>query len=168
MTVTETSVSTQTYRVWIKATPEAIWDAITKPELTDRYGYGGLPEYGDMQPGTSYRIVAGPGMESQGFSGTTVEGELLEVEAPRRFRQTWKLVMAPELASEPPTPVTYDLEPIDDNVTRLTLTHELDGAPLTAAMVSGADENLGAGGGWAWILSDLKTLLETGTSLNNR
>jgi len=59
--------TTQIYRVWIKATPEAVWDAITSPEWTDRYGYGGLVEYGDLTPGTKYRIVAGPAMVAAGY-----------------------------------------------------------------------------------------------------
>ena len=56
-TATETSVTTQVYRVYIKATPEAIWDAITKPEWTERYGYGGRVEY-DLRPGGAYRAFA--------------------------------------------------------------------------------------------------------------
>ena len=166
MTATETGVSTQVYRVWIKATPEAIWDAITKPEWTDRYGYGGFSEYGDLQPGTPYRITAGTGMQEQGVTGPIVEGEILVVDKPRRFVQTWRLIMAPELADEPATRVSYDIEPLDGGVTRLTVTHDLHGAPQTAAMVAGAHEDQGAGGGWGWILSDLKSLLETGTRLS--
>ncbi len=57
-TMTETKVTTQVYRVYINATPQAIWDAITKPEWTDKYGYGGTVE-GDLQPGAPYRILAG-------------------------------------------------------------------------------------------------------------
>src|SRR6185312_10207232 len=54
-TMTETGV-TQVYRVYIKATPEAIWDAITKPEWSERYGYPGRAEY-DLRPGGSYRVT---------------------------------------------------------------------------------------------------------------
>jgi len=49
-TATETNVTTQVYRVYIKATPEAIWDAITQPEWTEKYGYGGRAEF-DLRPG---------------------------------------------------------------------------------------------------------------------
>ena len=60
---TQTATTTQVYRVYIKATPEAIWDAITKPEWTDRYGYGGFPEY-DLRPGAPYRVRAGSEMRA--------------------------------------------------------------------------------------------------------
>jgi len=159
---TEQATTTQVYRVWIKATPEAIWDAITNPEWTDRYGYGGIVEYDELRAGNPYRVIAGEGMQAAGFTGTTVEGELLEVDPPRRLVQTWRLVMAPELAGEPATRVTYDIHSLDGGVTRLTVTHDLEGAPNTAVLTSGASEDQGAGGGWAWILSDLKSLLETG------
>jgi hypothetical protein len=64
-----------------------------------------------------------------------------------------------ELASEGFTRIAYDIEGREDGVTKLTLTHELDGAPGVAGQVSG---EAGTGGGWSEILSDLKTLLETG------
>ena len=54
-TTTEHSTTTQVYRVYIKATPQAIWDAITKPEWTQRYGYTGLVDY-DLRPGGTYRV----------------------------------------------------------------------------------------------------------------
>ena len=165
MTTAEKATTTQVHRVWIKATPEAIWTAITDPEWTDRYGYGGIAEYGDLQPGTAYRILAGSGMQAQGVTGPVVDGEIVEADPPRRFVQTWRLLMDPAMAAEPMTRVSYDIEPQGGGVTRLTVTHELEGAPVTAAMVEGASEEPGAGGGWAWILSDLKSLLETGAPL---
>ena len=57
-TMTQKSPATQVYRVYIKATPEAIWDAITKPEWSRRYGYGGSVEY-DLRPGGAYRAYPG-------------------------------------------------------------------------------------------------------------
>jgi uncharacterized protein YndB with AHSA1/START domain len=161
-----TTETTQVNRVWIRATPQAIWDAITKRDWSDRYGYGGFPEYPEgLKAGAPYRVLAGTGMQAQGVSGPVVEGELVEVDPPRRFSQTWRLIMDEATAAEPFTRVSYDIEPQDGGVTRLTVTHELEGAPRTAAMVSGAHEEAGAGGGWAWVLSDLKTLLETGAPL---
>jgi hypothetical protein len=66
---TATNVATiQVYRVWIKATPQAIWDAITKPEWTDRYGYGGTVDY-DLTPGARYEVQAGTGMQAMGSPG---------------------------------------------------------------------------------------------------
>jgi uncharacterized protein YndB with AHSA1/START domain len=157
--------TTQVYRVWIRATPEAIWEAITKPEWTDRYGYGGIAEYGDLEPGTAYRILAGTGMQEHGVTGAIIDGELVEVDPPRRFVQTWRMLMDPEMAAEPFSRITYEIAPLDGGVTKLTVTHELEGATGTATLVSGALEDTGAGGGWAWILSDLKSLLETGTPM---
>ena len=55
-TTAETSVTTQVHRVYIKATPDAIWDAITKPEWTDRYGYGGIVDYGDLPVSFARRV----------------------------------------------------------------------------------------------------------------
>lgn len=94
MTTTQTAQTTQVYRVWIKASPEAIWDAITKPEWTDRYGYTGLVEY-DLRPGGAFRSVAGPTMEAAGFTGTMVDGEVLEADPPRKLVQTWRMLMDP-------------------------------------------------------------------------
>jgi len=79
------------------------------------------------------------------------------------------MLMDPSTASEPITRLTYEIEqlPQQPGVCRLTLTHEVAGAPSTAMMVAGNPE-VGAegGGGWAWVLSDLKSLLETGASLD--
>jgi len=161
---TATNVATvQVYRVWIKATPQAIWDAITKPEWTDRYGYTGLVDY-DLRPGGAFRVVAGEAMEKAGFTGTMVDGEVIEADPPRKLVQTWRLLMDPELEAEGFTRLTYEIEEADGS-TRLTVIHDLDGAPKLAPMVSGELSGTGAGGGWAWILSDLKSLLETGAPL---
>ena len=72
--------------------------------------------------------------------------------------------MDPDMAAEGFTRLTYEIEPTDYG-TRLTVTHELEHAPKLAAMVAGAHEDDGAGGGWAWVLSDLKSLIETGHTL---
>lgn len=164
MTQTQT---TQVYRVWIKATPEAVWVAITSPEWTDRYGYGGLPDYGDLTPGTAYHIDPGKGMQEAGVEGPIIDGEILEVDPPKRFVQTWRMLMDPGLQAEGFTRLTYDIEGQEGGVTRLTVTHDVDGAPGLAAMIAGEGEDAGAGGGWAWILSDLKSLLETGSPLKS-
>ena len=164
MTTTETLQTTQVYRVWIRATPQAIWDAITQPEWTDRYGYTGLAEY-DLRPGGAFRIVAGEEMESHGFKGPMVDGEVIEADPPNKLVQTWRLLMDPQLEAEGFTRLTYEIEDTGEGVTRLTVTHDLEGAPGLATMVSGALEDTGAGGGWGWILSDLKSLLETGQRL---
>jgi uncharacterized protein YndB with AHSA1/START domain len=163
-TTTKTNVTVQVYRVYIKATPQAIWDAITKPEWTEKYGYSGNAEY-DLRPGGRFRIVPTDGQREIGIPDVMVDGEVIESEPPRRLVQTWRMAMAPEMAAEGFTRLTYEIDETMDGVAKLTITHDLTGAPLLAEVVAGAGEDQGAGGGWSWVLSGLKTLLETGTSL---
>jgi uncharacterized protein YndB with AHSA1/START domain len=159
---TATAVTTQTHRVWINATPEAIWAALTEPEQLARYGYGSRIDF-DPRPGGVYRANSTEEMLAFGAPPVMVEGEVLEVEAPNRLVLRWHALFGPEVANEPFTRLTYELEPGVGGVTKLTVTHELDDAPTTAAIVGGVVAE--AGGGWGWILSDLKTLLETGSPL---
>ena len=164
-TMTETGMTTQVYRVFIKATPEAIWDAITKPEWTERYGYAARVEY-DLRPGGAYRAYPGEEMAKfEGVPDVIVDGEILESDPPRRLVQTWRMLMDPAMQAEGFTRLIHEIEPLDGGVTKLTVIHELEGAPMLASMVAGESESAGAGGGWAWVLSDLKTLLESGTAM---
>jgi uncharacterized protein YndB with AHSA1/START domain len=160
-TETKTRVTTQVFRVYIKATPEAIWDAITKPEWNERYGYPGRGEY-DLRPGGSYRAVADEQMQEMGMPEIVVDGEVVEADPPRKLVQTWRFLWSEEIAAEGPTRVTWEIAEDDLGLTRLTVTHELEGAPLTADQIAGDPRITEGGGGWALILSDLKTLLETG------
>jgi uncharacterized protein YndB with AHSA1/START domain len=160
-TMTETSVTTQVYRVYIKATPEAIWDAITDPDWTEKYGYGGRAEF-DLRPGGAYKGFTSEAMRSMGSPDVAVDGEVIEADRPRKLVQTWRMVMDPEMAEQGFTRLTWEIEEGKGGVTRLTVIHDLEGAPKLATLVSGAMEDQGAGGGWSWVLSDLKTLLETG------
>jgi uncharacterized protein YndB with AHSA1/START domain len=162
-TKTETSVTTQINRVYIRATPEAIWDAITKPEWSAKYGYGGDVEY-DLRPGGAFRVHASKEFLAAGAPEIVVDGEVVEADPPHRLVQTWRMLMDPDMASEGFTRLTYEIEPTETG-TKLTVIHELEGAPKLAAMIAGEHEAEGAGGGWAWVLSDLKSLLETGTTL---
>ena len=167
-TMTETK-SAQVYRAWIKATPQAVWDAITKPEWTERYGYTSLAEY-DLRPGGRYLARPSDAMRAAGdqMGFTTpdviVDGEVIEADPPHRLVQTWRLLMDPTTAAEGFTRLTYEIEESRGGVAKLTVIHELEGAPALAAVVAGESDVEGAGGGWAWVLSDLKSLLETGSS----
>ena len=161
---TATQTATQVYRIYIRATPEAIWEAITKPEWTAKYGYRALSEY-DLRPGGAYRAVAPAEMQAQGMPELLVDGEVLEADPPRRLVQTWHPLWDEEISAEAPTRVTYDIEEDDFGYTRLTVTHELENAPVTALQVAGDARLQQGGGGWSWILSDLKTLLETGATM---
>jgi uncharacterized protein YndB with AHSA1/START domain/DNA-binding transcriptional ArsR family regulator len=161
MTSPTQTVPTQVFRVHISASPQAVWDAITSTEWSSRYGYG--PTEYDLRPGGSFRGLANDTLRDRGVQEVVVEGEVIEVDPPRRLVQTYTMLFDPEVAAEPPTRVTWEIEPLAEGVTRLTVVHELDGAPVHAGLVSG--DNVRAGGGWPYVLSDLKSLLETGRSL---
>lgn len=165
MTTTPTATETiQVYRVYIKATPEAIWEAITKPEWTVQYGYAPLVEY-ELRAGGQFRAHANEGMLAFGCPDVISDGEVIEADAPRKLVQTWRMTMTPEMAAEAFTRLTYEIEPVRGGVSRLTVTHDVAGAPMWAAVMRGDSESSGAGGGWSEILSGLKTLLETGQPL---
>jgi uncharacterized protein YndB with AHSA1/START domain len=163
-TMTETNVTTQVYRVYIKATPQAIWDAITQPEWTERFGYGGRSEY-ELRPGGAYRGYTSEAMRAHGAPELAVDGEVIEADPPHRLVQTWRMLMDAEMAAEGFTRLTYEISERPDGLSRLTVVHELEGAPRLAALLAGEFEDEGAGGGWSFVLSSLKTLLETGDSI---
>lgn len=146
-TTTEQTQTTQVYSLFIRATPEQLWEAITKPEFTQRYFYGAHIE-------TTERIrrMRGPDGESWG------ENPVLEWDPPRRLVHRWLSAYNPELAAEEPSRVTWEIEPQDGGYSLLTVVHDqLEGAPKTAESVAGV--------GWMLVLSGLKTLLETGEPL---
>jgi uncharacterized protein YndB with AHSA1/START domain len=159
-----TNATIQVYRVYIKATPQAIWDAITTPEWTDRYGYGGRADY-ELRPGGAFKLFSSDAMREYGAPEVALDGEVVEANPPRRLVQTWRMLMAPELAAEGFTRLTYEIEEAGTGVSKLTVTHDLTGAPGLATLVSGGHESEGAGGGWAWVFSDLKSLLESGSRM---
>lgn len=165
MTTAGATNTVQVYRVYIKATPQAIWDAITRPEWTERYGYAGLVEY-DLRPGGTFRIHANEGMKAYPDVPDIIsDGEVIEADPPRKLVQTWRMLMTPDLAAEGYTRLTYELEEGRGGVTKLTVTHDVSGAPRFGAVLVGENEAQGAGGGWSEVLSGLKTLLETGEQL---
>jgi uncharacterized protein YndB with AHSA1/START domain len=169
---TDTAI-TQVYRVWIKASREKLWAAITDPEWNGRYGYGAQSLI-ELKPGGAFRSTPNEGMlahaKEHGYQmpDPIVDGEVVEADPPRLLVQTWRMLMDPTTAAEPFSRLTYEIEELktQPGVCKLTVTHELPGAPATATMVAGTDE-VEAGGGWAWVLSDLKSLLETGKSFND-
>jgi uncharacterized protein YndB with AHSA1/START domain len=164
MTTMTEAKTIQVYRVYIRATPDAIWTAITDPDWTDRYGYAGRAQY-ELRPGGSFRLLASEAMRAQGVPEVAVDGEVIEADPPRKLVQTWRLAMEASLAAEGFTTLTYEIEPLEGGVSKLTITHDLTDTPVHAGLVAGEMEDTGAGGGWAWVLSGLKTLLETGASL---
>jgi len=148
MTTTPTALATQVYQVFIRATPEAIWEAITMPEFTEKCFHGSRIEITSVG-----RRSLGPDGEVRGDS------PVFAFEPPRRLVHGWRSLYDPELAEEEPSRVTWEIEPQDGGFSKLTVTHDrLEGAPKTAENVHGE--------GWMFVISNLKTLLETGTSLD--
>jgi uncharacterized protein YndB with AHSA1/START domain len=144
---TTTAVSTQVYQVFIRATPEAIWEALTDPDFTVQYFHGARIEMN----GGRY-VSHGPDGDVWGDENVIV------FDPPRRLVHGWRSLYDPELATEPSSRVTWEIEPQDGGVCRLTVVHgQLESSPRTAASV--------AGPGWMFVLSGLKTLLETGQPL---
>jgi len=99
MTTQAATVPQQVYQVFIKATPERIWDAITKPEFTSRYFYGALVD-AELVPGG--KIV----YHAPDHSSLMVDGKVVESEPPRRLVTTWHALWA-EMADEPPSRVSW-------------------------------------------------------------
>jgi uncharacterized protein YndB with AHSA1/START domain len=153
----------QVHRVYIKATAQAVWDAITNPEWNRRYAFKAASEY-ELRPGGTYRVVSTAEMQQQGAPEILIDGEVLEVDPPNRLVQTWHAYFSPETAAEAPGRLTWEIV-AEDGLTRLTVSHELIDAPNTLAAVANDETLQRGGGGWDWILSDLKSLLETGSSI---
>jgi len=163
MTTSNKTAPVQIYEIYINAKPEKIWDAITKPEWTERYGYQGPTEY-DLRPGGKYKASASKGMMAMGIQGTLVDGEVIEAKPPNKLVQTYRFLFSDQNREEGYSRVTWEIEATQSGFSRLTVTHEVEGKPMMAAMVSSKFSETGTGG-WAWILSDLKTLLETGAAM---
>jgi uncharacterized protein YndB with AHSA1/START domain len=155
--------TTQVYEIYIKATPQAIWDAITKPEWTAKYGYQSPIEY-DLRPGGKFVAHSSPALLAAGLPDVAVDGEVIEADPPRKLVHTYRFLFSDQHKAEGFTRVTYEIEPTG-SFSRLTVTHELKGAPMMAAMVASKFSEMG-GGGWGWILSDMKSVLETGKTLS--
>jgi uncharacterized protein YndB with AHSA1/START domain len=162
--MTTTTKTVQVYSVYIRATPQAIWDAITKPEWTEKYGYGGKASF-ELKSGGRFTHGASAEMKSFGAPDVVIDGEVVEADPPNKLVQTWRMLMDADMAAEGFTRLTYEIAARDHGVTKLTVIHDLENAPRLALLVDGGAEEHGGGGGWSWILSDLKSLLETGKRL---
>jgi uncharacterized protein YndB with AHSA1/START domain len=143
---TTTETTTQVYQLYIRATPEQIWEAITNPDLTAKYFFGGRIELdGDR------RRAYGPDGSLWG------DEEVIEQDPPRRLVHGWSSAYDAELAEEETSRVTWEIDPQEGGYSKLTLVHDrLEGAPKTAQQVAG---------GWMLVLSGLKTVVETGEPL---
>ena len=135
------------FEIYIKTTPERLWEAITDGELRRIYSFG-VGVVSDWTPGSRYEGV------HAGAPGPINEGENLEVEPPLRLVQSFRALWSDDVRAQGTSRVTYEIVPVGDSC-RLTVTH--DQLPENA--------NPELYGGWPMILSGLKTLLETGESL---
>jgi uncharacterized protein YndB with AHSA1/START domain len=145
------NLDTQIYRIFIRATPEQVWQGITDPAFISRYFHGSQVT-NELKPGGRWLSTAPDGNEVWN------DGEVLECDPPRRLVHTWTSMYDPETAAEPRSHVTWEIEPLEDGTCLLTLTHDrLERSPLTAVRVSGR--------GWMHVISGLKTLLETGEEM---
>ena len=135
------------FEIYIRTTPERLWEAITDPEIRSKYNFGARI-VSDMTPGSRFEMVA------PGAGGPLGEGVNLEVDPPRRLVQSMVALWGDDVKSEGTSRVTWDIEPVGDSC-RLTVTHD--------QLREGANEQLY--GGWPMVLSGLKTWLESGQLL---
>ena len=135
------------FEIYIKTTPERLWEAITDTELRSRYNFG-TRMTSDWTPGSRHETT------HPGAAKLLGEGENLEVDRPRRLVQSMRALWGEDVKSEGTSRVTWEIEPVGDSC-HLTVTHD--------QLREGANSQLY--GGWPMILSGLKTLLETGEQL---
>jgi uncharacterized protein YndB with AHSA1/START domain len=148
------AITAHVYQLYIAATPEQVWTAITDSEWTQRY-FHGVSFVDPPVRGARYLTQTSSGRDA-------VDGVIEELEPPTdgrpgRFVQTWHILYDADLAAEPPSRVEWTVEAAGEGITRVRLVHgDLAASPLTWANVKD---------GWVWILDGLKTLLETGRVL---
>jgi len=143
--------------------PEVIWEALTTPEWSTRYGYRVPTEY-DLKPGGKYRAKATHQMLAIGLPEVVIDGEVIE----HTHHAAGTDVSLPVHRGEQgggiyPRHVGNRAD--DGGILQTHVTHDMEGAPLMASATASKFDQQG-GGGWTWIISDLKSLLETGKSLS--
>jgi uncharacterized protein YndB with AHSA1/START domain len=135
------------FEIYIKTTPERLWEAITDREMRAKYSFGVGTE-SDWTQGSEYKSGV-PGVID------IAEGENLEVDPPHKLVQSFTALWSDQVKGEGASRVTWEIEPVGDDSCRLIVTHD--------QLKKGAHGELY--GGWPMILSGLKTLLETGEEL---
>jgi uncharacterized protein YndB with AHSA1/START domain len=134
------------FEIYIKTTPDRLWEAITDPEQRAKYTFG-VGVQSDWTDGSEYKAVTPHG-------GTISEGENLVVDPPNRLVQSFNAVWADDVKAEGTSRVTWEIQQIEDSC-RLVVTH--------SDLREGGNDQIY--GGWPMILSGLKTWLETGEEL---
>ena len=135
------------FEIYIRTTPERLWEAITDPEIRSKYTFGNRVT-SDWTPGSRYE------MTNPHAPGPLGEGENVEVDPPRRLVQTATMLWSDDVKREGTSRVTWEIEPVGDSC-RLTVIHDQLSPDAPAELY----------GGWPMILSGLKTWLETGQTL---
>ncbi|HEX4328112.1 MAG TPA: SRPBCC family protein [Burkholderiales bacterium] len=133
------------YEIYIKTTPELLWQAITDKTLRAKYNFG-LGLESDWKKGSAYHATP------QGMSTPLVEGENLEVDPPKKLVQSFRALWSDSVKAEGTSRVTWEIEKVGNDSCKLVVTHD--------QLRDAANPELY--GGWPMILSGLKTLLETG------
>ena len=133
------------YVTYIRTTPERVWQALTDPSFIKQYWFGMAAE-SDFKAGSPWALKFEDGRVAD-------TGEILESDPPRRLKIKWRNEFKPELKAEGYSVCTMDIEPANGSV-KLTITHGID---VADAKFIGA-----VSGGWPQVLSNLKSLLETG------
>jgi uncharacterized protein YndB with AHSA1/START domain len=146
--MSESNKSSFVYVTYIRTTPQKLWDALTRPEFTRQFWYDSWQEC-EWKVGASWRINTPDGRVADA-------GEVLEIDPPRRLVLSWRHEIVPEMRNEGFSRMTYLLESQGDMV-KLTVMHEID-RPKAKFIEA-------VSGGWPIILASLKSLLETGQSL---
>jgi uncharacterized protein YndB with AHSA1/START domain len=135
------------FEIYIKTTPERLWEAITSEEMRARYSFG-VGTASEWTPGSEYKAAV-PGVIE------IASGENLEVDPPRRLVQSFNALWSEDVQREGTSRVTWEIEPVGTSC-RLRVTHDQLGESANSELY----------GGWPMILSGLKTLLETGEDLD--
>jgi uncharacterized protein YndB with AHSA1/START domain len=147
----EEKMMEKVFEIYIKTTPERLWEAITNPEMRRKYTFG-LMVRSEWTPGSRYEARSGAAT-ARGFEPDSLimEGENVEVDPPHRLVQNFRALWSDDVKSEGTSRVTWEIEAVGDSC-RLTVVHD--------QLREGANPELY--GGWPMVLSGLKTLLETG------
>ena len=135
------------FEIYIKTTPERLWEALTNPDLRAQYSFG-VKVKADWTPGSPWEGTTPDGER------VLMGGETIEADPPNRLVQTMTARWSDEVEEEGSSRVTYEIRQIADSCL-LVVTHD--------QLREGANDELY--GGWPMILSGLKTLLETGERL---
>jgi uncharacterized protein YndB with AHSA1/START domain len=145
--MTDAPKSSFVYVTYIRTAPDTLWSALTSPEFAQKYWLGARPE-AEWKPGGSWKLIFPDGRVAD-------TGQIVEFEPGKRLSIRWRNEFRPELKGEGWSLCTMEIAPAANETVKLTVTHSIDreGSKFIAAV----------SGGWPQILSNLKSLLETGS-----